>query len=156
GETRDDDGPAVSGPSNLEPIADDQIAGRLHASAVHLDVPTEHRLGGRAARLEEAGGPQPLVDPYAVHGGARSGGLDDLDPGGDRAVRGTAEGIEGPDGDAGRPGGEVQHGALYPSRGRTPVKMRSRAGGGAAAARRDGGDERLRLLVLRRQEGGYG
>src|SRR5262249_28340966 len=40
--------------------------GRLGPFAVHLDLATRHGLARERASLEEARGPQPLVDPHSV------------------------------------------------------------------------------------------
>ena len=55
---------------NIEPVADLQFTRRLAGGAVEPDLAAADRIGGEAARLEEARRPQPLVDADASHSGS--------------------------------------------------------------------------------------
>src|SRR5262249_46941802 len=67
GQLRDGDGPAFGAFADLQSVLRVHELRRLDALAVHVHTPAEH--GGRreAAGLEEAGGPEPLVDSHTVH-----------------------------------------------------------------------------------------
>src|SRR5215211_393564 len=65
GDARNDDGAANGADRDLEPVPDADGSGRLHALAVDVYVPAGDSVARRASRLEEARGPQPLVDPRA-------------------------------------------------------------------------------------------
>src|SRR5262249_61154258 len=66
GDRRDRDHPLELADVDGELVAAADVFRRLHARPVQLDAPAVDRLGGEAARLEEARGPEPLVDAEAL------------------------------------------------------------------------------------------
>src|SRR5690606_899856 len=63
------DDPFVGADPDRQPIADTQRPCRFDPLVVDLDLAAFDRLRGQRASLEEARGPQPLVDAYAARFG---------------------------------------------------------------------------------------
>src|SRR4051794_4165001 len=63
----DRDRPAVRSLRDLEHVALVNGLGCLDALAVDVHTPAQHGARREATRLEEARGPQPLVDAYLLH-----------------------------------------------------------------------------------------
>jgi len=64
----DGDHEAVLPPDEGQNITAGHGSGGLHALAVQLHMAAVDHVGGQPPRLEEAGGPDPLVDAYALVG----------------------------------------------------------------------------------------
>ena len=56
----------VGAEADADPVAGADRAGPLHVVAVDLDLSAGDRLRGEGTGLEEACGPEPLVEPDAV------------------------------------------------------------------------------------------